>query len=720
MRLPASHLVAPAIPQHKDLCLPSFAFLIEHPTKNRKLLFDLGLRKDFANLPPAVHHFLSAAGWEVTVEKDVSEVLEENNNVTLDEIEAVILSHQHFDHLGNLGQFPKKTKVIVGQRFPETYLPGWPESPKSTLIQSAWEDRIVEEVPFRSSPDSIRIGGFDAVDYFEDGSFYLLDAPGHTVGHIAALARVTSSTCADNDKDTFVLLAGDICHYPGIFRPTEWLPFNAEYPYSPNPQLYPHICPGSVFIDMHPKNSCNDPIYDMPIDCTVDVEAAKDSIRKLCMFDANDDVFVIIAHDATILDEVDFFPRNINSWRVKGFDAKIICIKELKKEANRNLPRIYQEFHDGGAMDLITLRDNEEAFNRYKIRPVSLINVENIDMSTTILNTKAEGDLKMSYNTMHTDHTVTAMKETSPDHWIKEEMAWNDAIDFAPQPSSAMIMRFESINVYAYMQPCMLVEWNGLTKQEKVIFVDIPEQAKKALVESIPSNASRSSCPFLWHTMFAQSLVEVYREAAWCMRHLVRAAEKRISSPTYVPLVDSVVHDMARHTFGLIDTIQVAVHTLQSLIEEQTRFQSRFPDIAGQAPSEYLKNLQKLRFLNKEMYAVEVQARSLSQRIHNLISLAQNEDNQAMKNDNKAMMTIAVLTMVYLPGSFVSGLFGTNFFDFNGGPHESWGMSPSVWIYWAVTVPLTLVTFLLWRFVDLDLLKGLLKFYILNFRRHGK
>jgi (S)-2-hydroxy-acid oxidase len=39
-------------------------------------------------------------------------------------------------------------------------------------------------------------------------------------------------------------------------------------------------------------------------------------------------------------------------------------------------------------MDLITLRDNEAAYDRYKILPRILVNVAKVDTSTEILGTK--------------------------------------------------------------------------------------------------------------------------------------------------------------------------------------------------------------------------------------------------------------------------------------------------------------------------------------------
>ncbi|KAG2019080.1 hypothetical protein GB937_005371 [Aspergillus fischeri] len=320
MYLPASDIVTPR-PEHRPyLTLPSFSFLIRHTGTNRQLLFDLGLRLDYATLPPAVQDFLTKSGWKLDVDKNVSEMLQENN-VLLDGIEGIILSHHHFDHLGDFTQFPRSTKIIVGQGFQKAYLPGWPEIPSSSLIEEDWKDRTVDELHFNSH-STIEIGGFKAIDYFEDGSLYLLDAPGHTIGHIAALARVTSGVMSGSE-DTFVLMGGDICHYPGVLRPTEWRPLLQEYHPSPLPELYAQACPGSIFQCLHPQKSCNEPFYQMPEHCMVDKHAARDSIRKLGMLDASDNILVVLAHDESIIGIADMFPAIINNWKEKGYGERV-------------------------------------------------------------------------------------------------------------------------------------------------------------------------------------------------------------------------------------------------------------------------------------------------------------------------------------------------------------------------------------------------------------
>ncbi|KAH7171230.1 FMN-dependent dehydrogenase family protein [Dactylonectria macrodidyma] len=67
---------------------------------------------------------------------------------------------------------------------------------------------------------------------------------------------------------------------------------------------------------------------------------------------------------------------------------EIFCIHDLKEKGSKKLPRIYQEYYNHGSMDMLTLRDNETAFDRFKIRPRILRDVSNIDPSTTVCGRK--------------------------------------------------------------------------------------------------------------------------------------------------------------------------------------------------------------------------------------------------------------------------------------------------------------------------------------------
>ena len=54
-----------------------------------------------------------------------------------------------------------------------------------------------------------RLGPFpNALDFYNDGSLYIIDSPGHLQGHITALIRI--------GPGKWLYLAGDSCHHPDL------------------------------------------------------------------------------------------------------------------------------------------------------------------------------------------------------------------------------------------------------------------------------------------------------------------------------------------------------------------------------------------------------------------------------------------------------------------------------------------------------------------------
>jgi hypothetical protein len=87
--VPAHALFKPAVPGLTVMpeC-PSFVFLIEHPS-GQNVLFDLGIRKDWQNLPSAIVDRFARVGHKPSALKNVSEVLDESG-VGKENINAVI------------------------------------------------------------------------------------------------------------------------------------------------------------------------------------------------------------------------------------------------------------------------------------------------------------------------------------------------------------------------------------------------------------------------------------------------------------------------------------------------------------------------------------------------------------------------------------------------------------------------------------------------------
>ncbi|KZO94461.1 hypothetical protein CALVIDRAFT_556271 [Calocera viscosa TUFC12733] len=69
----------------------------------------------------------------------------------------------------------------------------------------------------------------------------------------------------------------------------------------------------------------------------------------------------------------------------------------------------------------------------------------------------------------------------------------------------------------------------------------------------------------------------------------------------------------------------------------------------------------------------------------------------ASKMDSSSMKSIAVLTMVFLPGSFIANLFSMPLFNWNAGVEDSI-LTARYWIYLVVTLPLTAAVLAIWIF----------------------
>ncbi|KAI1862986.1 hypothetical protein JX265_009032 [Neoarthrinium moseri] len=64
------------------------------------------------------------------------------------------------------------------------------------------------------------------------------------------------------------------------------------------------------------------------------------------------------------------------------------------------------------------------------------------------------------------------------------------------------------------------------------------------------------------------------------------------------------------------------------------------------------------------------------------------------KRDSTSMKAIAAVTMCFLPGTFVASFFAMPLFDWDA--EQQVVTVRGFWLYWAVTVPLTLVTLAAW------------------------
>ena len=116
-----------------------------------------------------------------------------------------------------------------------------------------------------------------AVDFYGDGSLYLVDSPGHLLGHLAAAARIA--------PNSFLFLAGDTCHNRICYSPGERLISELNH---------------------------------------MDIETARHTVKRLVKLnDEYPNVIIMIAHDAELAKQMPFFPSSdLKDWALAEIERR--------------------------------------------------------------------------------------------------------------------------------------------------------------------------------------------------------------------------------------------------------------------------------------------------------------------------------------------------------------------------------------------------------------
>ncbi|PSN59027.1 hypothetical protein BS50DRAFT_641288 [Corynespora cassiicola Philippines] len=215
--------------------------------------------------------------------------------------------------------------------------------------------------------------------------------------------------------------------------------------------------------------------------------------------------------------------------------------------------------------------------------------------------------------------------------------------------------------------------------------------------------------PFSLHVPIVETIIAMQDASVWSIRDVVRGIEKDRFRQTRGSRDFVLLHETARHAIHSFETLSVTVEALDALKHQvmdlslSKQGDKKQADRAYQLRSQVDFQIQILRNLLHR-------SQSNKERLQNEISLAYNmiaqRDSQVMTGlgeasrlDSGAMRTIAVVTMAFLPPTFLSAVFSMSFFNYSPAQDDqasAWSVSDKFWVYWAFAVPLTCLTMAIW------------------------
>lgn len=167
---------------------PVYAFLVEHPNKGL-LLLDTGLHPIFAKRKTGNFGLLLGSMVKTQTEKgkDIANQLAVMN-YSLDMIQNVILSHLHLDHPCSLPLFRGRRDLRVFADPAELSMVDKPLSLFKGYIRAH-----LKGVDCRPLTYNLVVKPFYKVaDFFDDGSVFIIQTPGHSPGHVSVLLNAVN------------------------------------------------------------------------------------------------------------------------------------------------------------------------------------------------------------------------------------------------------------------------------------------------------------------------------------------------------------------------------------------------------------------------------------------------------------------------------------------------------------------------------------------------
>ncbi|GKZ44962.1 hypothetical protein AbraIFM66951_007307 [Aspergillus brasiliensis] len=210
---------------------------------------------------------------------------------------------------------------------------------------------------------------------------------------------------------------------------------------------------------------------------------------------------------------------------------------------------------------------------------------------------------------------------------------------------------------------------------------------------SIPSNVVRD--PYSLFAIILEELSLQMDNTVWDVMDVFRQIE--LNTLTTMENRESFtgLHNVSKHILFLQESAEATMLTLKTLSGHHQQLLADVPD-GDRHATELAQGM--LTHVETQFQSISLRLKGLEKRMDNIIALSfhlvTQDGNRIMQADSSSMATIALVTLVFLPVSTVSTIFGNQFFNFDP---VTIRISQSFWIFWVVSILLTLLVLLVWR-----------------------
>ncbi|CAO2647628.1 Nn.00g085500.m01.CDS01 [Neocucurbitaria sp. VM-36] len=255
---------------------------------------------------------------------------------------------------------------------------------------------------------------------------------------------------------------------------------------------------------------------------------------------------------------------------------------------------------------------------------------------------------------------------------------------------------------------CSLVTtYNIATKQIFLICAGITESNMNRLIHRLENLQGAALHPLLVPVILTTSVVHNIRDFMLKTEYSYLAVAKAMDCVKFYKYdmqydeapalterpqrLTELAADIARGDFANSHIAHVLAH-LENLIKMLLK---TYPCTVG------IELQEELVFMRQRIVSMQHWYHHLRDGVQALVQLvyamSQQEDNKINHRYGADMRLITAITLIFLPGTFVATFFSSSFWDFapnnTGSKVSGW-----VWIYCVVTIVLTLMVLVVWRF----------------------